>query len=136
MKKTLFLSLVLSFVLAGLAFGADTFTVKSLTGKVDQQGPSGQWVAVSVGDTLSSATVVKIGLNAVLVVGNGGQETTIRAARQGTLESLLSAGAGAGRISVGGNVTNSNVAAGSQGASNIPTSASRASEVNGLDWAE
>jgi hypothetical protein len=133
----LFLSTVLSFILAGLAFGADTFTVKSLTGKVDQQGSSGQWVAVSVGDTLSLATTVKIGLNSVLVIGQGDQESTIRAARQGTLESLLSTGTGGGRISVGGNVTNSNVAVNTQGASNISTSSSRASDAaSGLDWAE
>ncbi|AEF84831.1 hypothetical protein TREPR_2782 [Treponema primitia ZAS-2] len=135
MKRALFLSTVLIFTLAGLAFGADTFTVKSFSGKVDQLEPSGQWVSVSVGGTLSASTTVKLGLNSILVVVQGDQESTIRAARQGTLESLLSAGTGGGKISVGGTVTNSTVEGNAQGVSNIPTATSRAGDTAAdLDW--
>jgi hypothetical protein len=77
--------------------------------------------------------MVKIGLNAVLVVKNGDKVEIIRSARQGTLESFL----GAGRISVGGTVTNSNVSVPVSGTSNISTSAARAGDAAGdLDWAE
>ncbi|MFP3041475.1 hypothetical protein LQZ19_06590 [Treponema primitia] len=137
MKRALFLGTVLSFALAGFAFGADAFTVKSFAGKVDQLEPSGQWVSVSVGGTLSASTTVKLGLNSVLVVVQGDQESTIRAARQGALESLLSAGTGDGRISVGGTVTTSTAAENARGASNIPTASSRASDTAAdLDWAK
>jgi hypothetical protein len=133
MKKAQVLGMFFGLVFAGFVFGADTYAVQDISGKVDKLGPSGQWVAVSVGDTLSPSTIVKIGLNAVLVVKNDDRVEIIRSARQGTLESFL----GAGRISVGGNVTNSNVSKPVSGTSNISASTARASDAAGhLDWAE
>jgi hypothetical protein len=133
MKKSLVLGVLFGLVFAGFVFGADTYAVQDISGKVDKLGPSGQWVAVSVGDTLSPVTMVKVGLNAVLVVKAGDKVEIIRSARQGTLESFL----GSGRISVGGNVINSNVSGSGSGTSNISTSAARAGDAAGdLDWAE
>ncbi|MDR2739341.1 MAG: hypothetical protein LBB68_05875, partial [Treponema sp.] len=92
MRKALVLSMLFSLVFAGFVFGADTYAVQAISGKVDKLGPSGRWGAVSVGDTLSPLTMVKIGLNAVLVVKNGNGVAIIRSAREGTLESFLGAG--------------------------------------------
>jgi hypothetical protein len=137
MKKVFIFSLALGVILAGFAFGADGYIVQNLTGKVERQGTSGQWIAVSAGDTLSPATTVKIGINSSLVVKSGEKETTIRSARQGTLESLLSAGTGAAKITVGGNVANSDIPAAALGASNISTSSTRASSAaDDLEWVE
>ncbi|MFP3041115.1 hypothetical protein LQZ19_04765 [Treponema primitia] len=136
MKKVLVFSVLLGALFAGFVFGADNYAVQNITGKVDKLGASGQWVAVSVGDTLSPSTTVKIGINSVLVVKSGDKEEIIRAAaRQGTLESFL--GGGTAKISVGGNVVNSNVSVAASGTSNISTSSTRASDAAGdLDWAE
>ncbi|WP_010257146.1 hypothetical protein [Treponema primitia] len=136
MKKVLVLSVLFSAIFVGFVFGADNYTVQNITGKVDTLGSSGQWITVSVGDILSPSTTVKIGINSVLVVKNGDKEEVIRAAaRQGTLESFL--GGGTARISVGGNVVNSNVSVPASGTSNISTSATRASDAaSDLDWAE
>jgi hypothetical protein len=135
MKKVLVLSVLLGVIFAGFAFGSDSYAVQNITGKVDKLESSGQWIAVSVGDTLSPSTTVKIGINSVLVVKNGDKEEIIRAAaRQGTLESFLGGGA---KISVGGNVVNSNTSTTVSGTSNISTSATRASDAaDDLDWAE
>ncbi|MDR2080054.1 MAG: hypothetical protein LBP74_10070 [Treponema sp.] len=129
MRKALVLGMLFGSVFAGFVFGADTYAVQAVSGKVDKLGPSGRWAAVSVGDTLSPLTMVKIGLNAVLVVKNGDQAAIIRSARQGTLESFL----GSGRIFMGENVINSNIS----GTSNISASALHAGDVTGSpDWAE
>jgi hypothetical protein len=137
MKKAVLISLVLGVMLAGFAFGADGYIVQNLTGKVERQGTSGQWVAVSAGDTLSPATTVKIGINSSLVVKSGEKEATIRSARQGTLESLLSSGTGTAKITVGGSVANSDIPVSASGASNISTSSTRASNAaEDLEWVE
>jgi hypothetical protein len=133
MRKALVLGMLFGLVFAGLVFGADTYAVQAIAGKVDKLGPSGRWVAVSVGDTLSPLTMVNIGINAVLVVKNGDKIETIRSARQGPLESFL----GAGRISAGEKVINPNVSVPVSGTSNISASAVHAGDVTGnLDWAE
>ncbi|MDR1596581.1 MAG: hypothetical protein LBR99_02640 [Treponema sp.] len=133
MKKALVFGMFFGLVFAGFVFGADTYAVQDISGKVDKLGPSGQWVAVSVGDTLSPLTMVKIGLNAVLVVKSGDDVEVIRSARQGTLESFL----GAGRISGEGNVINSNVSVPVFGTSDISTSSVRTGDAaSHLDWAE
>ncbi|MDR1128639.1 MAG: hypothetical protein LBL20_04935 [Treponema sp.] len=127
MKKAPVLGMLFGLVFAGFVFGADTYTVQGISGRVDKRGPSGRWAAVSVGDTLSPLTTVNIGINAVLVVEKGGTVTIIRSARQGTLESFL----GAGGISVGETALNSSVfVPGSTAPARTGGAAGR------LDWAE
>jgi hypothetical protein len=104
MKKTLFFVVACGFLCAGFVFGADSYSVQRVAGPVCRLGAAGQWIAVSEGDALSAASIIRIGFNAALVVKNGDTEQTLRSTRQGALESFLSSGAAGaeGRISVGG----------------------------------
>jgi hypothetical protein len=139
MKKALFFGVLCGFVFAGFAFGADTYSVRSIAGQAHRLGPAGQWIPVSAGDILSPSSVIRIGQNAVLIVTGGEEEWTLRSARQGALESFLgSAAAGAeGRVSTGGRVFDSNVSAALPGSAAVPVPPIRMPEQDReLDWAE
>jgi hypothetical protein len=132
MKKAPVLGMLFGLVCAGFVFGEDAYVVQNISGRVDKRGPSGQWTAVSVGDTLTPRTMVTIGLNAVLVVRRGDTVGIIRSARQDTLERFLGAG--------GGRITGGEDAATSGGSVPVPgpsAPAARAGSAGGeLDWAE
>jgi hypothetical protein len=139
MKKTLFFSVVCGLFCAGLAFGAEPYSVRSATGPVHRLGPAGQWIAVAEGDALSPSTIIRIGLNASLVVKNGDTEQILRSARQGALESFLKSGAtgSEGRISVGGRAVDSDTSPAISGAAPAAGSSPRTLPVEReLDWAE
>jgi hypothetical protein len=111
MKKALLFGVIWGLACAGFVFGADSYPVRSVTGPVYRLGPAGQWIAVSPGDILSPATIIRIGINAVLTLTDGDREQTLRSTRQGALESFLGTGAAGaeGRISVGGRAVDSSV---------------------------
>jgi hypothetical protein len=109
MKKALFLGMVCGLVCAGFVFGADSWSVRSVTGQAHRLGSAGQWIAVSEGDLLSPSTIIRIGLDSALTLANGDTEQVLRSARQGALESFLGSGAAGaeGRVSVGGRAVDS-----------------------------
>ena len=139
MKKALLFGLAWGFLCAASAFGADSYSVRSVAGQVYRLGPAGQWIRISEGDALSPSTIIRIGLDAALVVADGDTEQTLRSARQGALESFLGAGAAGagGRISVGGRAVDSPASPAASG--NAPPSGSQARppvQDRELDWAE
>jgi hypothetical protein len=139
MKKALFFGVLWGLVFAGFLFGADSYSVRSIAGQAHRQGPAGQWIPVSAGDTLSPSTIIRIGRNAVLLITNGEKEWLLRSERQGALESFLGAGsAGAeGRVSTGGRAFDSNVISASSGASTMPAPPPRPpARDRELDWAD
>jgi hypothetical protein len=139
MKKAIFFGMAWGFLCAGFVFGADPYSVRSVSGAAHRLGPAGQWIALSEGDILSPSTIIRIGLDAALVVTDGSAEQILRSARQGALESFLGTGAGGGegRISVGGRAIDSNVSPAVSGASPVAGSSTTAPVHNReLDWAE
>jgi hypothetical protein len=139
MKKALLFGVAWGLVAAGFVFGADSYSVQGVAGPVYRLGSAGQWIAVSEGDTLSPSTIIRIGLNAALVVKDGDGEQILRSVRQGALESFLGAGAAGaeGRVSVGGRAVDSPVSPAVSGAS--PPDLSSAGMLvrdRELDWAE
>jgi hypothetical protein len=139
MKKALLLGVAYGFVCAGFVFGADFYTVRSAAGPVYRLGPAGQWITVSEGDVLNPSTIIRIELNAALVVSHGDTEQTLRSARQGALESFLGSGAAGaeGRISVGGRAVDSHLSPKAAGTSPVAGFPARALvQDHELDWAE
>jgi hypothetical protein len=139
MKKTLFFGVIFGLLCVGFVFGAESYSVRSATGPVYRLGPAGQWIAVSQGDTLSPSTIIRIGLNAALVVKNGDTEQILRSARQGALESFLKSGAAGseGRISVGGRAVDSGASPAMSGTVPAAGSSARTASIEReLDWAE
>jgi hypothetical protein len=139
MKKALFFGVAWGLLCAGLVFGAEPYSVLDATGPVHRLGPAGQWIAVSEGDALSPSTIIRIGLNAALVVKNGDTERILRSARQGALESFLKSGAtgSEGRISVGGRAVDSDTSPAISGA--VPAAGASPGTLpleRELDWAE
>ena len=92
MKKFLFvLSLAL---LTGLALFAEEYLVKSVTGKVTYQNAPGSWLAVKVGQKLTSSTNINTSSNSKLVlILEDKSEATIKSMKKGTIDSLLKASA-------------------------------------------
>jgi hypothetical protein len=139
MKKALLLCVAWGLLAAGFVFGADSYTVAGVAGPVYRLGSAGQWIAVSEGDILNPATIIRIGINAALVVKDGDTEPVLRSSRQGALESFLGAGAtGAeGRVSVGGRAVDSYAAPAGSGATapGLPLTGTPVRDRE-LDWAE
>ena len=139
MKKILLFGAVCGLFCAGFVFGADSYSVRSIAGPVYRLGAAGQWIAVSEGDILNPATIIRIGFDAALVVANGDTEQILRSARQGSLESFLGAGSAGseGRISVGGRAVDSNASSAIPETSPASRSPARAPvQERELDWAE
>jgi hypothetical protein len=139
MKKALLFGMVWGLAAAGFVFGADFYSVAGVAGPVYRLGSAGQWIAVSQGDALSPSTIIRIGLNAALVVTDGDTEQVLRSSRQGALESFLGAGAtGAdGRVSVGGRAVDSHASPVGSGVS-APGLSPTGTPVRDreMDWAE
>jgi hypothetical protein len=132
MKKALLLGMVCGLVGAGVVFGADSWSVRSVAGQAHRLGPAGQWIAVSEGDLLSPSAIIRIGLDSALTLANGDAEQVLRSARQGALESFLGSGAAGaeGRVSVGGRAVDSDASSPSGPAIRTPV------QERELDWAE
>jgi hypothetical protein len=135
MKKfcaLLFFGLVFSV----MVFAADTYTVQSVTGKVEREVSPGKWEALAVGTTLTGATVVNTGINSTLVLKSGSQSVTVPAMKKGTVETLAAAGSAAG-IRIGGKVSGNETAVSARGTVTTSTASTRASEAaEDLEWAE
>jgi hypothetical protein len=139
MKKILLPSVLWGLMSAALVFGEGSYTVEGVTGPVYRLGAAGQWIAVSPGDMLNPAAIIRIGLDAALVIKNGDTEQTLRSARQGSLESFLAAGSlGAeGRVSVGGRAVDFYLFPGAPGTSpSDPPPSKPPLQDRELDWAD
>jgi hypothetical protein len=134
--KKFFGLLLFGLVFSVMVFAADTYTVQSVAGKVEREVSPGKWEAVTAGATLTGATVINTGINSVLVIKNGSQSVTVPAMKKGTIETLASAGGGAG-IRIGGKVSGSDTAVSARGTISTSTASTRASDAaEDLEWAE
>jgi hypothetical protein len=137
MKKVVFWVLVLGVLLSAFVFAADSYTVKSVTGKVEREVSPGKWEAVTEGAQLSAAVVINTGLNSGLILNDGSKDITIKAMQKGTVETLAKADAAGGGIRIGGKVSSTNTASTARGTSNISTASTRASDAaEDYEWTE
>ena len=123
MKKIAVL-VVLVCVVTVFAF-ADSFTVQSVTGRVERESGS-QRVEVKAGDTLNGNTVIHTGVGASIVLSDGsGRAVTIPAVRNGSVAELTRASAG---VRIGGNVARTDTGAISRTTAQVSTASARASD--------
>jgi hypothetical protein len=130
MKK--FAILVVALLLASALYAAN-FTVKSANGKIQRETPEGS-TPVLVGQVLTEATRVSVGLNAELVVvGEDGKTVRIKSLRSGTMEELVrSAG-----LKINGKIVKMKETKTTGIGAPISTASTRASDAAGdVDWAE
>ena len=136
--KSLVLAAAVLFT-ASAMFAAESYTVKSVTGKVQYEAAPGSWKNVTAGQKISSSTVVNTSLNSTLVVADGKSSITIKAMQKGTIESLsLAAKSGSNGIKKGTGLAKSSVSDEVTGSSKgVATASSRASEAKeDIDWDE
>lgn len=124
MKKTL--SMVILSLFITISMFAAGYKVTDVAGKVTYEAAPGNWKNVTVGQELSTSTVLNTSLNSsVKIELEDGNEITIKAMQKGTVESLVGVAA---KSSVKG-ARKSAVAAGSAKSSKgTATASSRASE--------
>ena len=103
------------------------YTVETVSGKVEREVTPGAWEAVKTGDILSPATVVNTKLGAKLVLNDGAKSYSIKQAKKGAVEFLISNG-DATEVQVGGTVSAANTSISTRGTANIATASTRASK--------
>jgi hypothetical protein len=123
MKKML-LVLIVFMVIGGAAFG-QSFTVQSVSGRVEQETGSGKWEAVKAGDTLTGDSVIRTGIGAALTLASDGQTFSVGAVRTGKLASLAGAATG---IRIDGRVAKTDTGTVSRTTGRISTASARASD--------
>jgi len=119
MKKIVFLVIIMA-VAAASAF-AQTYTVDSVTGRV-QRDAGGRMVDVRVGDVLADDTVIRTAVGASVVLIDAGNSFTIPAGRNGKIEELIS-----GTARIGGNVSSVDTGTVSRTTGQVSTASARAS---------
>ena len=136
MKKKVFLVVLFGLLMGGMIFAADMYTVQSVNGKVEKQVSASpeKWEEVTVGSSLSSATVLNTGISGNLVVQLNDKTISIKAMQKGTLESLAAAN-DISRVKIGGKISSSNIAATSRAASGTSTASTRAG-MDEVDFSE
>lgn len=89
MKKLISIFASILFTVVSL-FAADSYTVKSVKGKVTYEASAGKFKDITVGQVLSISTVINTGVNATLVLSADDETFTIKPMQKGTVESLVS----------------------------------------------
>lgn len=128
MKKLLIFAILLCAI-AVFAF-ADSFTVQTVTGRVERESGS-QRVTVASGETLNSDVIIHTSVGASLVLRDAnGRNITIPAARNGTVADLVRASSG---VRIGGNISQTDTSAVNRVTTQTGTASARASDAAGED---
>jgi hypothetical protein len=123
MKKILLVLIVL-MVVGGAAFG-QSFTVQSVSGRVEQETGGGKWEAVKVGSTLTNDSMVRTGIGAALTLASGGRTFSVGAVQTGKLAALTEKSAG---IRIEGRVAQTDTGEVSRTTGRVSTASARASD--------
>ncbi|MBR1536503.1 MAG: hypothetical protein IJ630_06165 [Treponema sp.] len=136
MKKIISILLMTIFG-AFLAFAAESYTVKSVTGKVQYESAPGSWKNIEVGQKLSASTVINTSPNSILVLTGEAGDVSVKAMQKGTVQNLTTNN-GKGGLKKGAGLNKNTVAgAASTNTKGVATASSRASEAKAdLDWDE
>jgi hypothetical protein len=122
MKKTL-LVLIVFMAIGAAAFG-QSFTVQTVSGRVERDTGGGRWESVKTGDLLTGETVIRTGIAAALTLASEGRSFSVGAVQTGKLASLAGNGAG---IRIDGQVAQTDTGAVSRTTGRISTASARAS---------
>ncbi|MDR0389010.1 MAG: hypothetical protein LBH73_02985 [Spirochaetaceae bacterium] len=122
MKRTLLIFIV--FMTAGVAAFGQSFTVQSVSGRVERE-TGGGWAAVRAGDTLNGETVVRTGIGARLTLASDGRTFSVGAVQTGKLASIAG---NSGGIRIDGRVSQTDTGALSRTTGRISTASARASD--------
>ncbi len=95
MKK--FIAILAAALLTAVSvFAADSYTVKSVKGKVTYEVSAGKFKEVTVGQVLSISSIINTGVNSTLELTADGQTFTIKPMQKGTVESLITSNTAVG----------------------------------------
>lgn len=128
------IALVVTALVSAAVFAQGSFIVKSVKGTVKYEEKPGVQKNVTVGQVLSSSTVINVGLNSKLVLEMDGQEYTVNAAAKGVLDNV--AVVNSKSLKKGG-VVAGNVKGDKGAGKAVSTASSRASEAKeDVEWDE
>ena len=123
MKKTM-LMCVMAAAFAGTVF-AQSFTVQSVSGRVERETNGGKWEAVKAGDALTGETVIRTGIAAALTLASGGRTISVGAVQTGKLASLAG---NSGGIRIDGRVVQTGTEEVSRNTGRVSTASARAGD--------
>jgi hypothetical protein len=124
MKKAV-LILIVFMAISGAVF-AQSFTVQSVSGRVEREAGGGKWEAVNAGDTLANDAVIRTGIGARLVLASSeGRTFSVGAVQTGTVGSLAG---NSGGIRIDGKVAQTDTGAVSRSTGRVSTASARAGE--------
>jgi hypothetical protein len=123
MKKAM-LVLIALLAISGAAFG-QSFTVQSVSGRVERETGGDKWAAVKAGDVLTSEAVIRSGIGARLVLVSGERTFSVGAVQTGTIASLAGSRTG---IRIDGRVAQTDTGEVSRTTGRVSTASARASD--------
>ena len=123
MKKML-LVLIALLAIGGAVF-AQSFTVQSVSGRVERETGGGKWEAVKAGDALTGDTVVRTGIGAALTLASEGRTFSVGAVKTGEIAALAG---NAGSIRIEGRVAQTDTGEVSRTTGRVSTASARASD--------
>lgn len=135
MKKV---DMIFAVMLAAFSLSAKTYSVKSVTGKVEYESKPGVFLQVKNDTILDDTSVVNTGLNSslVLICKDNNKVVTIKPMKKGTISSIIKANGTSGVTIGSAIVTKSTITdEDTKTTKGVSTAASRASEAKSdVDW--
>jgi hypothetical protein len=122
MKRTALMVMIL--VAAGGAIFAQSFSVQSVSGRVERETRGG-WEAVQAGDVLAADAVIRTGIGAGATLVSEGKAFSVGAVQTGSLASLAE---NAALIRIDGRVVQTDTGALSRKTGRISTASARAGD--------
>jgi hypothetical protein len=122
--KKLLLVLIVFMAIIGAAFG-QSFTVQSVSGRVERETGAGRWETVKAGDALAGETVIRSGIGARLVLASEGRTFSVGAVQTGQLAALAG---NSGGIRIDGRVAQTDTGEVSRTTGRVSTASARASD--------
>ena len=122
--KKMVLVLIVFMAVGGAVFG-QSFTVQSVSGRVERETGGGKWEAVKAGDALTGETVIRTGIGAALTLTFEGRTVSVGAVRTGDLASLAG---NSGSIRIDGRVAQTDTGEVSRTTGRVSTASARASD--------
>ena len=119
-----FLLIAIMVCAAAVSAFAQSYTVQSVTGRVQREAGSGR-VDVKSGDVLAADIIVHTGIGSTLVLKDGDKTLTVPAARSGKVAELAAAASG---VRIGGNVIRTDTSEMKRSTGQVSTASARASD--------
>jgi hypothetical protein len=116
---------VLILMAASGAVFAQSFTVQSVSGRVERETGGGRWEAIKTGDALARDTVIRTGIGARLTLVSGERTFSVGAVQTGRITALAGNAAG---IRIDGRVAQTDTEAVGRTTGRVSTASARAGD--------